>query len=121
MAMTLSERKAFDAVLAAARATVASLEALVVAEAPTAADDHLPLNECGAPVRTLRRAIADGSLPASLVGREYLVRRADLEAWLAAPRRAPRRPQQEHEPSAAERAIERARQTGTLCVVGGRR
>ncbi len=82
-------------------------------------DDLLPLRDCGVSVRTLRGAIGAGELPASLVGREYLVRRSDLESWIAARRVTPREVRT-RELSAAERALERARSSGALRVVGGR-
>lgn len=42
----------------------------------------LTLRDCGVPIRTLRKAIKDGELPAALVGREYRVRPEDLQTWL---------------------------------------
>jgi excisionase family DNA binding protein len=114
------------AALATARATVATLEAAVqqAETAPTndAQSDLLALKETSVSVRTSRAAIAAGELPAVKVGREFKVRRADLDAWLAARAVKPRERQQpERELTAAERAIERARRSGTLRIVGGAR
>jgi len=87
----------------------------------TAAAETLRLRDAGPPVRTLRAAIARGELAAMRVGREYRVRRGDLEAWLESRRVAPgRRERQPKKQSAAERAVARARRAGSLRVVGGR-
>jgi excisionase family DNA binding protein len=87
--------------------------------APVVQDqDLVPLRKCGVPVRTARKAIKCGELPAMLVGREYLLRRADLAAWLDN-RRVKPSPHPERQLSAAERAIDRARRSGSLRVVGG--
>lgn len=87
----------------------------------------VPLGEAGMPVRTLRAAIAAKELPASFVGRQYLVRRVDLMMWLEnRPSRQPprkrkrKRNPEEAQQSPAQRAIERARRGGTLRVVGSR-
>ena len=106
--------------LSALRAAEELLEAELEQDATpvTQAEDLVPLLKCGVPVRTARRAIKLGELPASLVGREYLLRRADLAKWLDG-RRVQPRPAAEREQSPAERAIDRARRSGALRVVGG--
>jgi excisionase family DNA binding protein len=75
-----------------------------------AADEWTPLAGCGVSVRTLRAAIKAGELPASKVGREYRVRRADLTAWMTGRRVEPRQTEQ----TPAERAIARAANAGRL-------
>jgi excisionase family DNA binding protein len=75
--------------------TRAELQALVreaIGEAlkPPSNDALLTLRQTGVSTRTLRAAIAAGDLPAMKVGREFRVRRADLDAWLAARAVAPR-------------------------------
>lgn len=74
----------------------------------------------GLPARTVRKAIKDGELPASLVGRNYVVMRADRDAWLAKRRVRPNaKPTNGKPQSAAERAIDRARRAGTLRAIPG--
>ncbi len=80
--------------------------------------DTLPLRACGVSVRSLRAAIADGDLPACKVGREYRVRRADLDHWLEA-RKVEARPAAEPKGSPADRAVARAMGAGSLRLVGG--
>lgn len=84
-------------------------------------EDLLKLSACGVPVRTLRKAIRAGSLPASKVGRDYLVSRKDLAAWLSstpvAPRPVAAKPHAAQ--TAAQRAIERARNEGGLRAISG--
>ena len=79
----------------------------------------VPLAAAGVPVRTLRRAIRAGELPASKAGRSYVVSRADLAAWLEAQRVLPR-PAPEAVSTEADRALERARRSGALRPVRGR-
>lgn len=81
----------------------------------------IPLATTGQPVRVLRRAIRSGELQAVRVGREYRVTRGDLAEWLEARRVAPRPAAVRQPTTAAERAIDRARRTGALRVVGGSR
>src|SRR5690606_24261037 len=81
--------------------------------------ETLALRDCGPPVRTLRAAIKAGELSACRVGREYRVRRADLEAWLEARRVEPRAAVEPTE-SPADRALARAISAGGLRVVKGR-
>lgn len=94
--------------------------------------DHgelLRLSECPASVRTLRAAIRAGELPAQLVGREYRVRAADLDAWLqrhcvVPAERAATLARRKHRARAvsdgtpgetpAARAVARARRSGAL-------
>ncbi len=76
-------------------------------------DELVPLAAAGVPVRTLRRAIGAGELPATRCGREYRVRRRELEAWLEA-RRVQPKAKAEPIKSEADRAIERARRSGAL-------
>lgn len=84
--------------------------------------ETLALRECGPPVRTLRAAIASGELAAVKVGREYRVRRADLDGWLESRRVEPgERQPKARKLSAAERAIARARRDGSIRLVGGTR
>ncbi len=100
-------------------ALAARLRRVLGAE-PRSDAERFPLKKAGVPVRTLRRAIAAGELAAERVGREYFVRREDLEAWFTS-RRAKPAEKKPREPSAAERAIERARREGSLRLVGGAR
>lgn len=83
--------------------------------------DLVPLKRCGYPVRTLRRAIAQGELVGTKVGREYVVSAAALAAWLDSKRVSPaagREPRSKPQ-SAAERAIARARKSGSLRALPG--
>lgn len=85
------------------------------------AGDLLALDQCGAPVRTLRSEIRAGRLAAKRIGRSYYVERADLNRWLEARRFDPAKrpqPKAERAKTAAERALERAQRAGTLRVVG---
>ncbi|HEX4475838.1 MAG TPA: helix-turn-helix domain-containing protein, partial [Polyangiaceae bacterium] len=89
---------------------------------PASKETLLPLKSCGVSVRTLRGAIKRGELAASLVGRELLVRRADLQAWIDGRRvRADEHDESRPAPTRtpAQRAIDRARLEGSLRVVGG--
>lgn len=106
--------------LSALRAAAELLETEIEQDtAPVVQDEDLvPLRKCGVPVRTARKAIKCGELPAMLVGREYVLRRADLAAWLDN-RRVKPSPRPERQLSAAGRAIDRARRSGSLRVVGG--
>ena len=89
-------------------------EAVAAALGPRAKTDELvPLAAAGVPVRTLRRAIGADELTATKIGREYRIRRADLDAWLEARRVAPRA-KREPVQTEADRAIERARRAGAL-------
>lgn len=83
----------------------------------------LPLRQTGLSPRTLRAAIAAGSLPAVRVGRDLLVRRSDVDAWLERRRVAPKeRGRSAPEPSTpATRAIQQARAQGRLRVLGAGR
>ena len=63
-------------------------------------------------VKTLRRAIASGELPASSIGNTHLVRLADLDVWIASRRIEPRDPQREAR--VAERVAERLRAEAAL-------
>ena len=86
-------------------------------------DELVPLRDCKcrASVRMLRTAISRGELAATKVGREFLVKHADVTAWVASHRvRAVahgERVAPAPEKSPAERAIERARASGGLRVV----
>lgn len=115
--MTLAD---LATVLRAAAAEAERLAALE-AQAPAlqAPSEWLTLQDSGLSVRTLRAAIASGELDAVRVGREYRVRRSDLEAWIGGRRVTPE-PRPEKRQSAAERALERARRDGSLRLVGGR-
>lgn len=90
--------------------------------AQPAQGDWLPLRDAGVSIRTLRAAIAAGELPAVKVGREYQLRRADLDAWRSAHRVAPRdrKTTQPKPQTAAQRALARAQARGDLRVVGAR-
>lgn len=83
-------------------------------------DKPIPLSKCGESVRTLRAAIAAGELDATKCGRSYYVTRDALEAWRVSRRVQPRERAQREPSSPAERAIERARRSGALRLVGGR-
>lgn len=78
-----------------------------------------PLKDCGEPIRVLRRAVQEGDLRATKIGRGYFVTDEDLAAWRASRRVKPR----EHKPlrkdTAAQRAIERARAGGHLRALPG--
>lgn len=90
---------------------------------PAPSGDLLALDQCGAPVRTLRSEIRAGRLAAKRIGRAYYVQRSDLNQWLEARRfEPPKRPQPKPErgTTAAERALERAQCAGTLRVMGDR-
>ncbi|HEX4474062.1 MAG TPA: helix-turn-helix domain-containing protein [Polyangiaceae bacterium] len=96
--------------------------ALLLGEVPASKETLLPLKSCGVSVRTLRGAIKRGELEASLVGRELLVRAADLQTWIDG--RRVRADEHEHvapnmKKTPAQRAIDRARLEGSLRVVGG--
>lgn len=61
------------------------LTRLIATVAPRAQKDPgewLRLDECPVPYRQALSAIRAGELKASKVGRAYLVRRGDLDAWL---------------------------------------
>lgn len=75
-----------------------------------ASDETLSLRDCGVSVRTLRTAIKRGELPASKAGREYRIRRSDLDSWLAQKTVSPTQPVSHDNASgsAADRAIARA-------------
>jgi excisionase family DNA binding protein len=90
-------------------------EALAAGPRMGTAEDLLTLTECGAPIRTLRTAIKAGALPAVKTGREYRVRRTDLDAWLAA--RAVE-PKPDRRPTPPDDPVSRALRTGALRVVG---
>ncbi len=94
--------------------------AVTTALGTPAAADVVPLAAAGVPVRTLRAAIRAGALPASKAGRSYVVRRADLAAWLDAQRVTPKAPARPAMQSEADRALERARRSGALRPVRGR-
>lgn len=109
------------------RAAAAECDRIAAEQAPAPAlaapSDWLPLRDAGVSVRTLRAAIAAGELPAVKVGRAYEVQRADLDAWRAARRVAPRerKAAPAKQQTAAQRAIARAQAAGALRVVGGAR
>lgn len=77
-------------------------------------DTLLSLRDTGLSVRSLRQAITSGELPAQKVGREYRVRRSDLDAWIAVKRVKPRESTTLALISPADRAIERARRVGAI-------
>lgn len=80
-------------------------------------DDMLSLDQCEESVRTLRRAIRSGALPAIRSGRSYLVRRADLVAW-----RAARRVQKSPPAERAGDELDALLRTGALRAIrGGKR
>jgi len=85
----------------------------------SASDDWITLKEARVSVRTLRAAIRRGDLAASKIGRNYRIRRADLDAWIAS--REIDIPAEERssseEQSPAERAIARASAAGKLRAV----
>ena len=76
------------------------------------------LAEGGPSVRALRAAIARGELPAVKLGRGLYVRRSDHAAWLVA-RQVKPKARATRKASVAEQAIEAARRSGALRVVGG--
>lgn len=65
----------------------------------TSPDDWLPLREIPVPYRAALDAIRAGGLTASRVGRAYLVRRRDLDAWLEVCRVTPDQPRMSTEPA----------------------
>ena len=81
-----------------------------------AADEWLTLSELGVSACTARHAIKTKKLRASMVGREYRVRRADRDEWLAS-LQAPTCAEPEDE---ADRAIARAVSAGRIRVIAGR-
>jgi excisionase family DNA binding protein len=86
---------------------------------PSTPNVPLRLRDIGISIRTLRAAIRDGELKAAKVGREYVVAQADLDRWLQRHQVAPKPQEQPDSPAAAaQRALKRARQRGTLRVVG---
>jgi hypothetical protein len=113
------------AMLAAAEqdpALVARLRRLL--GAPAAADDLLDARAAGLSAREFRAAVRRGELEASRVGRRYVCTRAALTYYLERKRVAatPDAAGAVTEPSSpAERAIARARATGSLRLVGGGR
>lgn len=111
----------FEALVAAAEAEPDLAKRALLAfgvRAPGADSELVKLRDVGVPVRTLRAGIAKGELTAVRVGREYLVRRKDLDDWLDRARVKTRTPKPcVTEQSAADRAIARARSEGRLRVV----
>lgn len=106
---------------AATRELLEAVKALTTARATISVARQLPadllaLRDTGQSVRTLRAAIAKSELPAVKVGREFQVRRSDLEAWLNARAVAPRE-RAAPELSAADRAIAAAQRKGALRLV----
>lgn len=93
---------------------------------PVAADLVGP-RDVGVGVRSWRAAVRSGALTAVQVGRQYLARREDVDAWLMSRRVQPKPSRQRAraispEPtSVAERAVARALSEGRLRVAGGRR
>lgn len=86
---------------------------------PKPEPELIPLSQAGPPVRTLRAAIRSGALPAVKTGRCYMISRSDLQSWLAARTVKPNPARKKPVPStAAERAIQRARDDGRLRVIG---
>jgi excisionase family DNA binding protein len=83
-----------------------------------ASTDTLPLRACGVSIRTLRSAIASGELTAVKTGREFRVRRVDLDAWLATRTVEPKARAKTVPP--ADDPVSRALRTGALRVVKGR-
>lgn len=55
-------------------------------------DELINWRTAGIPRRTWHRLISSGELPGSLVGREYLARRADVQAYVQSCRVTPRVP-----------------------------
>lgn len=108
-------------VLRAAAKELDTIAAEQASEATRAvgADDLLGLGECGVSVRTLRAAVKSGALRASKVGREYRVRRGDLSDWIEA-RTVQPRAAQPIETTEADRAFDRAMQSGSLRLVATR-
>ena len=62
---------------------------------PAEVIDYLRVN-----VRTVYRLMRTGELPAVRVGRQWRIRRADLDSWLRHPQ--PERPWDRHQPVARE-------------------
>ncbi|MEZ4375499.1 MAG: helix-turn-helix domain-containing protein [Polyangiaceae bacterium] len=75
---------------AAVRAEVRDAVHEAIAAHLTSGDQWLALRDVGVSVKTLRQAIKSGALPARKVGRNLMVRRADVDAWMERrPFRAP--------------------------------
>ena len=55
----------------------------LAALAPTTAPEWLPARSCGLRPTTRRRLTREGILPTSKIGRELMVRRADVEKYIA--------------------------------------
>lgn len=109
-----------DALRAQAAVLLALADEAEREPAPGDAGELVALANAGPPIRTLRLAVRRGELAAMRVGRSYMIRRADLAAWLQA-RAVKPRPAVRREPTTpAERAIERARRDGSLRLVGSR-
>jgi excisionase family DNA binding protein len=87
--------------------------AVAAALGPREAGELVPLAAAGVPVRTLRKAIRAGELPASKAGRTYVIERSALRAWLDARRVKPNAKAEPVE-TEADRAIARARRSGAL-------
>lgn len=112
---------------AALRELAAAIESLGDAELaspPRSASDMVDLAELarrGIGRRVARTAITRGELPAVRVGRRYLCRLTDVDAWLAARAVAacPVTPATQRQP--ADDPIARALAGGRLRVVGGPR
>lgn len=108
------------AALEAEPAIAGRLRCVLGLEAHARADDVLDARGSGLSVREFRAAIRRGELRASRVGRRYLVRRADLDAYLASRQVKPRARQALKPKSAAAAAVDRAIARGELRVVGAR-
>jgi excisionase family DNA binding protein len=88
----------------------------VSAEAPPLA--WVPLMQSGLPEKTARRAVRDGEIAASRVGRDVYVLRADVERFIAARQIVQRDTKPENDQgSVVDQAIARRR----LRLAGGRR
>lgn len=91
-------RSAYVAALRAQAATLSSLADALEAEAdddrstPSRADEWLDARSCSPlSYRRVLALVSSGELPASRDGRRVLVRRADVDAWIAAQRTSPAR------------------------------
>lgn len=81
------------------------------------ADEWIDLRTVAGPKRRLYDAARSGELPARKVGRHWLVRRRDLDAWVEA-HPAPVKP--EPIPAEADTESELARRLGVRAVRGAR-
>lgn len=102
-----------EAIRAAVRIEVRDAVREAIAEYRSA-DEWLLLADVGVPVRTLRVAIRTGELAARKAGRNLVVRRSDVDAWLAA---RPLRPVAAATPAQGEDPLVAALAAGRLKVV----